>query len=162
MLTAVHCTETIINKKKKKKKKKLTMGRAVTFCQRLEDCPKIYRFFRTALGLMFTYPAGSPDICDNRLVDMFHSCTESCIKEKIIKAFTSDLSPLRVVIATTAFGMGIDVPNIRTIIHLGGCEDVETYVQAIHTAFMLTCAYCNRSIDMCGCNLVRVVDTYLT
>ena len=91
-------------------------------------------FFQCSLGDMFTYPAGLPNICENRIVDMFHSCTESCIKDKIIKAFTSDLSPLPVVIATTAFGMGIDVSNIRIIIHFGSCEDVETYVQAISHA----------------------------
>ena len=111
-----------------------SIGRTIIFCQRLEDCPKIYRFFRSALKDRFTYPAGSPDICENRLVDMFHSCTETCIKDKIIKAFSSESSPLRVVIATTAFGMGIDVPNIRTIIHFGCCEDAETYVQAVGRA----------------------------
>ena len=83
----------------------MSIGRAIIFCQRLEDCPKIYRFFRSALGDMFTYPAGSPDICENRIVEMFHSCTEACVKDKIIQAFSSESSPLRVVIATTAFGM---------------------------------------------------------
>ena len=116
------------------KENQLAMGRTIIFCQCLDDCPKIYRFFQCSLGDIFTYPAGSPNICENGIVDMFHSCTESCIKDKIIKAFTSDLSPLRVVIATTAFGMGIDVPNIRTIIHFGSCEDVETYVQAVGRA----------------------------
>ena len=65
---------------------------------------------------------------------MFHSCTETCIKDNIIKAFSVDSSPLRVVIATTAFGMGIDIPNIRTIIHFGSCEDTETYLQAVGRA----------------------------
>ena len=110
------------------------IGCAVIFCQRLEDCPKIYRFFRSALGEKFTYPPGSPDICENRIVDMFHSCTEACIKDKIIKLFSSESSPLRVVAATSAFGMGIDVPNIRTVIHFGCCEDVETYIQAVGRA----------------------------
>ena len=77
---------------------------------------------------MFTYPAGSPNICENQIVDMFHSCTECRIKDKIINAFASDLSPLQTVIATTAFGMGIDVFNVRTIIHFGSCENVETYM----------------------------------
>ena len=116
------------------KEKQTTIGRAIIFCQHLEDCPKLYRFFRSALGDLFTYPTGSPDICENRLVDMFHSCTEACMKDKIIKAFTSQSSPLRVVIATTAFAMGIDVPDVRTIIHFGCCEDVESYVQAVGRA----------------------------
>ena len=111
-----------------------SIGRAIIFCQRLEDCPKIYRFFLSALKERFTFPPGSPNVCQNRVVDMFHSCTEPCIKEQIIKGFSSDSSPLKVVIATTAFGMGIDVPDIRTIIHFGCCEDVESYVQAVGRA----------------------------
>ena len=83
---------------------------------------------------MFTYPTVYPDISENRLVDMFHSCTEAKIKDKTIEAFTSQSSPLLVVIATTASGMGIDVPNIRTIIHFGCCEDAESYVQAVGQA----------------------------
>ena len=61
---------------------------------------------------------------------MFHSCTEPCIKDTIIKSF-SMLGHLRVVIATIAFGMGVDIPDIRNIVHFGACEDIETYVQAV-------------------------------
>jgi ATP-dependent DNA helicase RecQ len=110
------------------------LGRCIIFCQTLNDCPRLYRYFHVLLKERFTYPAGAPDICGNRLVDMFHSCTQPCIKDKIIEAFTSPGSPLRLVIATVAFGMGIDIPDIRTIIHFGSCEDVEAYVQAIGRA----------------------------
>ena len=68
-------------------------------------------------------------------MDMFHSCTEPTIKDKIIDSFTTPSSPLRVVIVTVVFGMGIDVSNnIRSIVHFGSCEDVEAYVQAIGRA----------------------------
>ena len=36
---------------------------------------------------------------------------------------------LRVVIATVAFGMGIDCPDVREVIHWGVPEDAEMYVQ---------------------------------
>lgn len=111
-----------------------SIGCAIIFCQHLEDCPKIYRFFRSTLGKMFAYPPGSPDICENRIVEMFHSCTEACIKDKIIKLFSSESSLLQVVIATSAFGMGIDIPSIKTIIHFGCCEDFESYIQAVGRA----------------------------
>ena len=111
-----------------------SIGRAIIFCQHLEDCPKLYSFFRSALGDMFTCPNGSLDKSENRVVEMFHSCTEPCIKDKIITSFSAQLSPLRLVIATTASGMGIDVPTIRTVIHFGCCEDVESYVQAVGRA----------------------------
>lgn len=63
---------------------------------------------------------------------MFHSCTEACIREEIFEAFTLPGSPLRLVVTTVAFG--IDIPNIRTIIHSSLYEDEESYVQAIGRA----------------------------
>ena len=63
-------------------------------------------------------------------MDMFTSCTEVGVKNQILKSFTSSTSPLRVVIATIAFGMGIDCPDIRRIVHLGPPDDVESYLQA--------------------------------
>ena len=45
-----------------------------------------------------------------------------------------EATPLRVVAATSAFGMGIDVPNIRTVIHFGCSEDVESYIQGVGRA----------------------------
>lgn len=40
-------------------------------------------------------------------------------------------SILRVVIATVAFGMGLDCPCVREIIDWGPSEDIDMYVQEI-------------------------------
>ena len=37
-------------------------------------------------------------------------------------------------IASVAFGMGIDISDIRTIIHFGASEDTESYIQAVGRA----------------------------
>lgn len=65
---------------------------------------------------------------------MFTGCTEQCIKDAIIENISSQERPLRVVIATVAFGMGVDVPDIRNVIHFGSPHDSETYVQAVGRA----------------------------
>ena len=109
------------------------MGRTIIFCQKLDDCCKLYKFFRKKLGHHFTIPNGSPDLCCNRIMDMFHSCTEPCIKDSIVKNFSTS-TKLRVVIATVAFGMGVDIHSIRNIIHFGACEDISMYVQAVGRA----------------------------
>ena len=31
--------------------------------------------------------------------------------------------------STIAFGMGVDIPDVRTIIHYGPCSDIESYFQ---------------------------------
>ena len=50
-------------------------------------------------------------------------------KEVILQQFASPNSCLRVIIATIAFGMGLDFPNIRRVVHWGSPPDVEAYVQ---------------------------------
>ena len=55
---------------------------------------------------------------------MYMSCTEPAVKEEIICAFTRQ-STLRVVIATVSFGIGIDCPDIRQVIHVGSLSDME-------------------------------------
>lgn len=102
--------------------------RSIIYCRKIDDCANLYLHFRTKLGKHFTQPVGAPDLPQYRLVDMYMSCTDNHVKEEIVKRFTSE-SALRVVIATTAFGMGVDCPDVSQVIHLGPPNDVESYVQ---------------------------------
>lgn len=51
------------------------------------------------------------------------------MREKVLNSFTNPNSTLRLLIATTAFGMGVDCRDIRRIIHWGVPSDIEQYVQ---------------------------------
>ena len=52
------------------------------------------------------------------------------MKEKVLQSFTKIVDcNLRIVIATSAFGMGIDCKDIRRIIHWGAPSTLEQYVQ---------------------------------
>ena len=59
---------------------------------------------------------------------MYTSCTDERTKSKISKLFVKP-SQLRIVIATVAFGLGINCPDVHDIIHFGPTDDVESYVQ---------------------------------
>lgn len=48
-------------------------------------------------------------------------------KEKNMDSWLSDKTP--VMIATSAFGMGIDKPNVKTVIHINLPENLESYYQ---------------------------------
>ena len=65
---------------------------------------------------------------------MFPKCTEPHVKNAIVAAFVNPFSNLILVIATVAFGMGLDCPCVRQIIHWGPSQDIDMYVQEIGCA----------------------------
>ena len=102
--------------------------KTIIYCQKLSDCGRLYLIFRDFLGQQFRDPIDAPDMPQYRLVDMYHSCTDPIVKDVVLQNFSRS-SSLRVVIATVAFGMGIDCPDVRQIIHVGAPEDIESYIQ---------------------------------
>ena len=104
------------------------IGRILIFCHSYDEVIKMYQYFKASLGTHFLNPPESPDYVKYRVVDMFTCCTHSSVKKKIIEQFTIP-STLRIVIATIAFGMGINCPDIRQVIHWGVPEDPEAYLQ---------------------------------
>lgn len=103
--------------------------RIIIFCKRYAECAQFYSLFQYYLRDQFTEPSGSPDLAKNRLVDMYCKCTEAGVKETIVKSFCKPGGNLRVVIATIAFGMGLDCPDVRQIILWGAPSDVEAMIQ---------------------------------
>jgi ATP-dependent DNA helicase RecQ len=110
------------------REKRLQTPRTVIFCRSYEDVGYIYSFITRSLGAKCVEPIGAPNIAHFRLVDMFTAFTEQKVKDVIIN-FTQKEARLRVVIATVAFGMGLDSPNIRRIIHWGTPANIESYIQ---------------------------------
>ena len=60
---------------------------------------------------------------------MLTACTHRDVKDSILVNFIDPHGVLRVVIATVAFGMGLDCPNVCHIIYWGASNDVEAYLQ---------------------------------
>lgn len=108
--------------------------KTVIYCQSFTCCYQLYDSIRCQLQNNFTFPSGYPDLHQFRLVEMFHSGCTVQVRDKILKTFTDILSNVRVVIATSSFGMGIDCPDIRRIVHWGTPDSVEQYVQEVGRA----------------------------
>ena len=102
--------------------------KTIIYCRRVEDCATLYTYFKELLKEKFVFPIGAPDLPRFRLVDMYTSCTDPSIKETIIMQFTKLETP-RILIATIAFGMGIDCPSVRQVMHFGAPHDLESYIQ---------------------------------
>ena len=111
------------------RKKRTIVDRTIIFCRSYNSCTNIYFFIKSQLGESISEPKGFPHHAELRIVDMFTACTHTSVKDVILKQFQRPDSTLRVIIATIAFGMGLDCPNVRRVIHWGPSQDVESYMQ---------------------------------
>ena len=98
------------------------MSRVIIFCRSYPDAIAIHSYFLHALEESCTEPKGSPNYAKYRVFDFYSHCTYSSVKEKLLNQFAS-FSALRLIIATSAFGMGIDCPDVRQVIHWGVLDD---------------------------------------
>ena len=69
------------------------------------------------------------DGSDMPICNIFTAATDSDVKDSIVKEFTKQDGTLRITVATIVFGMGMDAPNIRHVIHWGPSSNIESYVQ---------------------------------
>ena len=105
------------------------LPRVIIFCRKCQECVKLYNFFFYSMREEFTEPVAAPNLPIFRLVDMYTGATRKSVQDSIITSFRNSDSPLRIVICTIAFGMGIDCTDVCQVIHWGPSSDVESYVQ---------------------------------
>ena len=111
-----------------------TTDKVMVYCNTISECTQLYLDFKAVLGKSFCYPQGANDVCYNRLVDMYHSATDDDVKEHITNSLKNPESTLRVAIATSALGMGVDLKDINMVIHYGPPREMEDYMQALGRA----------------------------
>ena len=105
------------------------MPRVIIYCKKCDDCASIYYFFLSSLKHEFTEPISAPNVSQFRLVDMYTGVTHKDVQDSIIEAFRDSAAPLRIVVATVAFGMGVDCCSVNQVIHWGPATDMEGYLQ---------------------------------
>ena len=103
--------------------------KTVVYVRAYSDCSSVYMLLKHKMGIAFTEPPGYPNLSGYRLVDMFTAVLTTEKKEEVLQSFVKSDGNLRLVIATTAFGMGIDCPDIRRVLHWGMPSTLEEYVQ---------------------------------
>ena len=101
--------------------------RTIIYCQFIKQCSIVYGMLKGMLGNDIYN--GTDDDPSNVLVEMLHSCTPPANKEKILLSFQSTTGTIRLLIATIAFGMGVDCKGVHRVIHYGPAKNVESYIQ---------------------------------
>lgn len=113
----------------KLKEQRITFPKTVLYVRTYTDCCSVYMLVKGKLGSAFTEPPGCPNVAGHRLVDMYTRVLTVEKKEEVLCTFSKSDTSLRLVIATSAFGMGVDCPDIRTVVHWGLPSTLEEYVQ---------------------------------
>ena len=107
---------------------RMNFPKTVIYVRTYKDCSDMY-LLKHKMGDAFTEPPGYPNLCCFRIVEMFIRVLTTVKKDEVLKSFSHGGNTLRLKVATTAFGMGIDCPDIRRIIHWGLPNTLEEYVQ---------------------------------
>ena len=103
--------------------------RVIVYCHILDSCADLYAHFHYELGSSSYYPPDAPHLSDNRLFGMYHACTPSHNKEVILQGLAKADGIIRVVFATMALVMGVDMQGADTIIHYGAPRSIDEFFQ---------------------------------
>ncbi len=107
------------------KVKRNTLSRVLVFCRSIYTCATLYKMFITELqedSYEFELNTSKPSI-KARLFAMYHARVGDDDK------MMNPTGNCRVFFSINAFGMGVHVPNIRTVIRFGPPADVDDYFQ---------------------------------
>lgn len=89
------------------------ISKTIIYCRSLKDCGEIYSLF------------------DSPQVSMYHSKTPEKILKKVLQSFMEKNGKCSIIVAISALGMGVNIQDVRQIIHYGVPSDLETYVQEV-------------------------------
>ncbi|XP_042865248.1 ATP-dependent DNA helicase Q4-like [Penaeus japonicus] len=107
----------------------------IIYCTRRDECERVATLIRTQL-LNPTKVDVKSNLKRTKGISMdaeaYHAGLSSHRRQQVQKKFMS--GKLRIVVATVAFGMGIDKSDVRGIIHFNMPRNVESYVQEIGRA----------------------------
>ena len=97
--------------------------RTIIYCQTRKQCSVLFRMFE--VYLFERLYNGSATNCKHRIVDMFHAGTPNTVKQHIAEQTVSETGVTRILIATIAYGMGVNCKQVRRIVHFGPSKSIE-------------------------------------
>ena len=98
------------------------VDRTIIFCQRLTHVRMLYRILDNALSPYYPDPTLKP-------YEKFQGNSDEKTKERITDSMTDPNGAIKLLIATVAFGMGVDCKKLCQIIHYGPPGDINNFCQ---------------------------------
>ena len=111
--------------------KRTQTGKVLIYVRSIMECTRVFERF-----LLFfdgNLSSTGENCVEKRMVEMFSSISSTATKNRVLEKFAAN-TDLRIVIATLAFGMGIHIADIRTVIVYGLPETTTQLWQQIGRA----------------------------
>ncbi|XP_044167085.1 ATP-dependent DNA helicase RecQ-like [Acropora millepora] len=108
------------------KEKGIDRKRTIIYCQTVKQCAHLFRKFELELGCDMYDGEENPK---NRLVEMRHSGSPESVKTHVLHQFSDNNTCLRILVATIAYGMGVNCKGVSRVIHFGPSKSIEAYLQ---------------------------------
>lgn len=101
----------------------------------LRWCGYAFKLFEQILQEKNYFPENIRDP-RHRIFAQFHAAQTSTemMKQEILNELTRTESKIRVVFATVALGLGVNIPNVTKVVHIGPPRTLESYYQEIGRA----------------------------
>lgn len=102
----------------------------IIYCIRREECERIASFIRTTFQSQHTSNGKRGQL--SQIAEPYHAGLTAAKRKRTQKYFMD--GQLKIVVATVAFGMGINKADLQGIIHYNMAKSLESYVQEIGRA----------------------------
>lgn len=113
------------------REKKLNYPKTVIFCNSVMTVFDVYAFIKVSLG-KDAFVGGHTHA--HRLVSMYHGEIGTGLQNYTLQTFGNKDTVLRVLISTIAFGMGVEVSDIRRVVHWGKSKTLLSHWQEVGRA----------------------------
>ena len=107
----------------------INIPKTIIFCTSMSDVAKVVSNLFAMLG-DFLYESGKSHHPSNRLVGIDRGHTFPKNKDRVLSSFESLTGTIRVIIATSALGMGVNFTDVKYIVHAGPERSLVDYIQA--------------------------------
>jgi len=105
------------------------------YCRSMDLCGRFY----IALKSLFNGYHETPD----DIIKMFHAQTSPDCKHEVLESLRVAQSTIRIIVCTSALECGVNMKNVRYVIHYGPAFDVTDYCQQIGRAGRNTDQQCH-------------------